>query len=138
MWISSTYLDGMPFRFREPPQDARVDSRVLPTADLREVRALYWTPAHGDHRPRTAVIAMHPRMDFTHHYLFPALLARGFGCLGALSRNLGDDTDTIHEDLALDVAACVRWLRERACARAARPADRAAAGGDDREPVGRR
>ena len=108
--ISATYRDGMPFRFRTPPEGARVESRVLRTADGREVRALYWTP--GDARPAVAVVAMHPRVDFTHHYAFPALLAAGIGCLGALPRGMGDDTDTIHEDLVLDVAACVRWLRD--------------------------
>src|SRR5690348_14457864 len=109
MWISATYLDGLPFRFREPPPGVRSDSLVIPTADLREVRAIRWSAGT---RSRTAILAMHPRVDFTHHYLFPALLAAGFTCLGALSRNLGDDTDTIHEDLCLDVAACVRYLRE--------------------------
>jgi alpha-beta hydrolase superfamily lysophospholipase len=112
MWISRTYLDGLPFRFPAPPDGVAVDSRVLRTADLREVRALYWAPTGT--RPKTAVVAMHPRVDFTQHYTFPALLERGYGCLGALSRNLGDDTDTVHEDLVLDVAACVRWLREEA------------------------
>lgn len=111
MWISSTYLDGMPFRFKTAPEGARVDSLVLTTADRREVRALYWTPAGPP--PKIAVVAMHPRIDFTHHYTFPALLRSGIGCLGALSRNLGDDTDTVHEDLVLDVAACVQWLSER-------------------------
>ena len=111
MWISSTYLDGMPFRFKTAPPGVDVRSEVLTTADRREVRALYWTPAGPP--PKIAVVAMHPRIDFTHHYTFPGLLAAGIGCLGAMSRNLGDDTDTIHEDLVLDVAACVRWLSER-------------------------
>jgi hypothetical protein len=111
MWISSAYLDGLPFRFRTPPPGVRSDSLVLPAADLREVRAVCWAPAPDGPKSRTAVIAMHPRVDFTHHYLFPALLAAGHTCLGALSRNLGDDTDTIHEDLCLDVAACVKHLR---------------------------
>ncbi|MEZ4237451.1 MAG: hypothetical protein R3F59_15155 [Myxococcota bacterium] len=112
MWISKTYLDGLPFRFAAPPPGVAVDSRVLRTADLRDVRALYWTPE--GQRPKAAVVAMHPRVDFTQHYAFPTLLQRGWGCLGALSRNLGDDTDTVHEDLVLDVAACVRFLREEA------------------------
>lgn len=110
MWISRTYLDGMPFRFRAPPDGATSASLVLRTPDLREVRAIRWSPRQPG--GRTAVVAMHPRIDFTHHYLFPALLDAGYTCLGALSRNLGDDTDTIHEDLCLDVAACVAQLRD--------------------------
>ena len=109
MWISATYADGLPFRFRATPEGVRSDSLVLPTFDRREVRAIRWSPAG---RPRTGVVCMHPRVDFTHHYLFPALLGAGYTCVGALSRNLGDDTDTIHEDLCLDVAACVAHLRE--------------------------
>ena len=110
--VASTYWAGAPFDFRRPPEDANVESLVLRAEDHRQFRALYWTPRR-EPKPRVAVVCMHPRVDFTHHYTFPRLLAAGVACLGANGRNGNDDTDTEHEALVLDVAACVRWLRAR-------------------------
>ena len=55
---------------------------------------------------------MHPRVDFTRHYTFPRLVEAGIGCLGANTRNPNNDTSTEHEEIVLDLGACVRWLRE--------------------------
>jgi pimeloyl-ACP methyl ester carboxylesterase len=57
---------------------------------------------------------MHPRVDFTHHYTVPRLVAAGFGVLAANSRHVGNDTMCEHEELVLDLAACVKWLRAKA------------------------
>lgn len=108
--ISKTYWGGAPFWFRS--LEADVESRVLRTGDFREIRALYWTP-RTDRSPKVAVVAMHPRVDFTHHYLFPVLIEAGFACLGANTRHPNNDTDLVHEEALLDLAACVRWLREQ-------------------------
>ncbi len=111
--VSRTYWGGAPFNFRRPPRDAGLESVLLRAADHRELSGLYWTPP-GSPRPRVAVIAMHPRVDFTRHYTFPRLTEAGIGCLGANTRNPNNDADTEHESLLLDVAACVLWLqRER-------------------------
>jgi hypothetical protein len=109
--VSKTYWSGAPFNFRAPPAAAALESLVLRAADARELRALYWTPA-ANPRPAVAVVAMHPRVDFTHHYTFPRLVAAGIACLGANSRNPNNDSDTEHESLILDVAACVNFLRK--------------------------
>lgn len=109
--VAKTYWAGAPFNFRAPPAGAAVESLVLRAADARELRALYWTPPSTP-RPSVAVVAMHPRVDFTHHYTFPRLVAAGIGCLGANTRNPNNDTDTEHEALVLDVAACVNFLRK--------------------------
>lgn len=110
--LSRTYWGGAPFHFRRPPGGARLESRVLRTEDLRDVRALLWTPREG-RSPRVAALFMHPRVDFTHHYAIPRLVEAGVACLGALSRSPNNDVDLEHELLLLDVAACVRFLRER-------------------------
>lgn len=108
--ISKTYWGGMPFNFRQPPADATVESLDLRADDFRRFRGLYWTPASNT-RPRVAVVCMHPRVDFTHHYTFPRLVAAGVGCLGANTRNPNNDVDTVHEEIILDVAACVKFLK---------------------------
>lgn len=109
--IANTYWNGAPYHFREKV-DADVEPLLLKAPDFREFHALYWTPRKTP-KPRIAVIAMHPRVDFTRHYTFPRLLSRGIGCLGALTRNPNNDVDTVHEEIVLDLAACVRFLRER-------------------------
>lgn len=110
--VAKTYWGGMPFWFRRPPDDARVASLVLRTDDLRQIRGLYWTPASGA-APRVGIVVIHPRVDFTHHYTVPRLVAAGYGVLAANSRHVGNDTACEHEELVLDVAACVKWLRKK-------------------------
>ncbi|MDG2050004.1 MAG: hypothetical protein P8M78_07560 [Myxococcota bacterium] len=109
--VSQTYWAGAPFHFRTPPQNARVEPLLLRSEDHRELTALWWTP-NAQPIPRIAVVAMHPRVDFTRHYSFPRLLDAGIGCLGANTRNPNNDTDTVHESILLDVAACVAHLRD--------------------------
>lgn len=110
--IAKTYWGGVPFSFRAAPDKARVEPLNLRTPDFREIQGLYWTPESAP-TPRVAVVCMHPRVDFGRHYSFPRLLAAGIGCLGANTRNPNNDTDTVHEEIILDVAACVAHLRDR-------------------------
>ena len=65
------------------------------------------------HDPDAVVLAMHPRVDFSRHYLAPHLVAAGYAFLGASTRHLGNDADALHERLLLDVAGAVAFLRER-------------------------
>jgi hypothetical protein len=110
--VASTYWGGFPFWFRRPPDGARVASLALRTDDFRQIRALYWTPGSGP-APRVGVVVIHPRVDFTHHYTVPRLVAAGFAVLAANSRHVNNDIACEHEELLLDVAACVKWLRKK-------------------------
>lgn len=110
--VSQTYWAGMPFWFRRPPERARLESLALRAHDLRQLRALWWAPEE-EARPRIGVVVIHPRVDFTHHYAIPRLVAAGFGVLAANTRYAGNDTMGEHEEMVLDVEACVRHLRER-------------------------
>ncbi|HEX8794565.1 MAG TPA: hypothetical protein VF765_26650, partial [Polyangiaceae bacterium] len=104
-----------PFWFRRPPESAQCTSLALRTEDMRQARALWWTPSGGGApAPRTGVVVMHPRVDFTHHYTVPRLVAAGFGVLAANGRHVNNDTMCEHEELLLDLAACVKWLRAKA------------------------
>lgn len=109
--IAKTYWEGMPFDFRRPPDKARVEPVKLFTQDMREVRGLHWSPERGGRR--AGVLLMHPRVDFTRHYAIPRLVAAGFSVLACNSRSVNDDTDLVHEELVLDVAAGVDHLRSR-------------------------
>jgi pimeloyl-ACP methyl ester carboxylesterase len=109
--VAKTYWGGAPFNFRQEPEAAQVVPLLLETVDHRQIQGLFWTPS-GQPVPRVAVVCMHPRVDFTRHYTFPRLLAAGIGCLGANTRNPNNDTDTVHEQIILDVGACVTFLRD--------------------------
>src|SRR5262249_39028904 len=103
--VSKTYWEGAPFDFRAPPQDAIAEPVLLRTEDRRELRGIWWAPRKSE--VRTVAILMHPRVDFTRHYTIPRLVADGVGVLACNSRHPNDDTDTVHEELLLDVAACI-------------------------------
>ena len=110
--LSKTYWRGTWIRFREPVDDfASCSQTTVYAHDGTQVRGLYWTPKNNP-RPRVAVIAAHPRVDFSQHYAFPALLRAGYACMGANVRTLGNDMTCVHEQIILDLAAYVRWLKE--------------------------
>ena len=110
--LSKTYWRGTWIRFREPVNDfASCEQATVYAHDGTQVRGLYWTPKSNP-RPKVTVIAAHPRVDFSQHYAFPALLRAGYACMGANLRTLGNDMTCVHEQIVLDVAAYVRWLKE--------------------------
>jgi hypothetical protein len=110
--LSKTYWRGSWIRFREPVSDiAWCEPATIYAHDGAQTRGLYWLPKSNP-RPKVAIIAAHPRVDFAQHYAFPALLRAGYACMGANLRTLNNDVNCVHEQLLLDVAAYVRWLRE--------------------------
>lgn len=110
--ISKTYWGGAPMNMRRKPADCEVDNMILRAADFREHRGLLWRP-RGVAKPKTAVVVMHPRADFTHHYVIPRLVDAGVACLAANTRNPNNDVTTIHEEIILDVGSCVSYLKNR-------------------------
>lgn len=62
---------------------------------------------------RTVVCFMHPQADMSRHYATPYLTAAGYAVFGQNSRWLNNDALCVHEHLLLDVAAGVRFLRQR-------------------------
>lgn len=109
--IAKTYWHGTPIRFRQPMANLSGRPVTLDAADGARVHGTYWTPA-GMPSPPVAVIAAHPRVDFSEHHAFPALLEAGYGCYGANVRSLNNDADCQHERLLLDLAAHMAWLRD--------------------------
>ena len=68
---------------------------------------------HTAGRSRTVVCFMHPQADMSRHYATPYLTAAGYAVFGQNSRWLNNDALCVHEQLLLDVAAGVRFLRQR-------------------------
>ena len=110
--ISKTYWSGAPMNMRRPPDAFEIENVILKAPDFREHRGLYWTPKKNP-KPKTAAVVMHPRADFTHHYVIPRLVDAGVACMGANTRNPNNDVTTTHEEVILDVASCVSFLKKR-------------------------
>ena len=80
-------------------------------ADGFPLTGILYRPAARD--PDVVVLAMHPRADFSRHYLVPQLTAAGYAFMGSTTRYLNHDADALHERLAVDVAGTIGWLRGR-------------------------
>jgi len=61
---------------------------------------------------KTVVCLMHPRENFTFHYLIPGLLRAGTSVWAQAARSVGNDLRLEHELALHDVAAGLRYLRE--------------------------
>jgi pimeloyl-ACP methyl ester carboxylesterase len=101
----------LPFAFTQLDSAVRRDIVYLEATDTApSFGVLYRPPAR---EPKTAVYLMHPRGEFTRHYVVPGLTARGYAVFGHNSRYLNNDTDMVHERLLFDIAAGLRHLKER-------------------------
>ena len=101
----------LPFAFSELDPSVRRDVVWLEATDTAQSFGILYRPAN--HEPKTAVYLMHPRGEFTRHYVVPGLTARGYAVFGHNSRYLNNDTDMVHERLLFDIAAGMRWLKDR-------------------------
>lgn len=61
-------------------------------------------------KPRTVIVTMHPNDDRQRHYMLRPAAERGFAGYGMKSRWAGEHG--IHEELLLDIAAAVRYLKK--------------------------
>lgn len=100
------FVDSL-YSQREP--EVRQEVVVLTTEDGEHPRGVYYTLA--GRQPKTAVLIMHPRNDSGTHFLLEPLTKQGFAAMGMVSRNPG--RSSVHEELLLDVAAGVKFLKSR-------------------------
>jgi pimeloyl-ACP methyl ester carboxylesterase len=100
----------LPFAFTYLDPAVRRDIVYLEATDTAHSFGVLYRPAGRE--PKTAVYLMHPRGEFTRHYVVPGLTARGYAVFGHNSRYLNNDTDMVHERLLFDIAAGMRFLKE--------------------------
>src|SRR5262245_23484985 len=98
-------------RMRLPHQFTHLDPAIRrevvdhEATDGYPLSGLLYLPSNGE--PDTVLLAMHPRGDFTRHYMAPKLAAGGYAFMGAVTRHLNNDADALHERLLLDVAGTI-------------------------------
>jgi pimeloyl-ACP methyl ester carboxylesterase len=93
------------------PSDVAYEFVTLKAEDGGVSRGILYTKKGT--QPKTAVTMMHPRTDHTLNYTAPVLARAGFAAFGRSSRWVNNDVATIHETLLFDVAAGMKFLRER-------------------------
>lgn len=101
----------LPFAFASLDPAVRKDVVYLDATDSAQSFGILYRPANHD--PKTCFYLMHPRGEFTRHYVVPPLTDRGYAVFGQNSRYINNDTDMVHERLLLDIAAGLRHLKER-------------------------
>lgn len=101
----------LPFAFTEIDPSVRREPVYLEASDGAQTFGVLYEP--GGRTPKSVVYLMHPRGEFTRHYVVPGLTARGYAVFGHNSRYLNNDTDMVHERILLDIAVGMRWLRGR-------------------------
>ena len=94
---------------REPPVGTRCEPLRLETPDRAVAHGWLYSRGGED----AVVCLMHPRANFSRHYLVPGLVEAGFAVLCVNSRWLNNDATLIHEQLLLDAAAGVAAARSR-------------------------
>jgi len=95
--------------FDTPPSGVTPEIVLLTAQDQGRSKGVLYTRG-GE---RTVVCVLHPRGDMSRHYLIPYLVDAGYAAFGQESRWPGNDMMATHEGLLVDVAAAVRFLRER-------------------------
>ncbi|HTT76742.1 MAG TPA: hypothetical protein VMF50_12285 [Candidatus Binataceae bacterium] len=103
------------YQSRYPVDFGDIDPAIRQTVvqlyaeDGGKLRGLLYMPQKG--KPRTAVIMAHPRVDFAQHYSIPFWVEAGFAAFALNTRYLNNDATMLHENLLLDIAAGMRYLR---------------------------
>jgi len=104
------YQTRYPIDFGDIDPAVRQHVVQLYAADGGKARAIAYRPPHGN--PRTVILMAHPRADFAQHYTIPYWVEAGFAACALNTRYLNNDMMMLHENLLLDLAAAIRFLRE--------------------------
>jgi pimeloyl-ACP methyl ester carboxylesterase len=103
------YQMRYPIDFAEIDPTTRQTVVQLYAADGGKSRGLLYLPANR--QPRTVVIMAHPRADFAQHYSIPYWVGAGCAAFAQNTRYLNNDSMMLHENLLLDLAAGISYLR---------------------------
>ncbi|MGH7780292.1 MAG: alpha/beta hydrolase [Candidatus Binataceae bacterium] len=104
------YPARYPIDFGDINPDVRHRVVQLYAADHGKSRGVLWMPART--KPRAVVIMSHPRADFSTHYSIPYWVDAEFAAFALNTRYLNNDAMMLHENLLLDLAAGIKFLRE--------------------------
>ena len=92
------------------PTGTGVHLQTSVTVDGNAAKGTLYSPPGREPRTTTVVVLMHPRVDFSRHYLIPALVGAGHAVYVQQARDAGNDLRLVHEQALLDLGAGLAWL----------------------------
>jgi hypothetical protein len=92
------------------PTGTGVHLQTSVTVDGNAAKGTLYSPPGREPRTTTVVVLMHPRVDFSRHYLIPALVGAGHAVYVQQARDAGNDLRLVHEQALLDLGAGLEWL----------------------------
>jgi hypothetical protein len=92
------------------PAGTGVHLQTSVTVDGHAAKGTLYTPAGRTAGDTTVLVLMHPRVDFSRHYLIPALVGAGHAVYAQQARDVGNDLRLVHEQTLLDLGAGLAWL----------------------------
>jgi pimeloyl-ACP methyl ester carboxylesterase len=104
------YQTRYPIDFGDVDPAIRQTVVQLYAQDGAKSRGILYVPPNRT--PRTVIIMAHPRGDFFQHYSIPYWVDAGFAAFAQNTRYLNNDSMMLHENLLIDLAAGIRFLRE--------------------------
>jgi pimeloyl-ACP methyl ester carboxylesterase len=108
------YDEAVP-RTHEATAGVRKELLSLAARDGAAIDAAVYRPE--DRAPVTGIVGLHPQVGFLHHFALPHFARRGFAALGVNSRYTGNESAVLLENVVLDLASGVDWLRDNGCRR---------------------
>jgi hypothetical protein len=98
-----------PIDFDTLPQGSIVENICFVSEDGATSQGVLYSKG----RERVVICITHPRGDLTRHYMIPALLQAGYAVCGFTHRWLINDYALPHEVMVLDIAGCIRLLKDQ-------------------------
>lgn len=94
---------------------AELESQLVSLSTQDDARVLGTLVWRGEKQPTTGILSMHPAGHGFRHFSIEGLGEVGYAAMRLRSRFAGDDSALIMEQIMLDIAAGVTFLREWGC-----------------------
>jgi len=92
-------------------QERKVDQKIVKLTAEDGGRSYGVLHTNPDSQSDIVLVAMHPRSDQTNHFTLAPAASRGMAGFGIAGRHLHQEAFIIKEELMLDIAAAIRYLR---------------------------
>src|SRR5262249_10211413 len=94
---------------QDTDDDLDIKLATINTQDGARIEGLLWFQAGT--KPKTAIITMHPANNLWQNYLPRPAARAGLAAFKVSTRYAGDDGPLIFENILLDIAAAINWLK---------------------------
>lgn len=107
--VSVACLTSLPAAEAGKADAVKVEMVSLKAEDGGRSYGLLYMPKSG--KAETVIISMHPRGSNIRHFTLEPAAQNGYAAFGLAGRWVNDEERLVHEDLLLDIAAAIRFLK---------------------------